>query len=144
METKTGKVRVAKAEGRRKEERRGKKKEKRKNNSCDIAPCTEESRKEKKKEKKEKKMEVRKVAEKWEIWDKEEKAAKSEEEAKKLVPKQFHRWIKIFGKKASERTLMRKMWNHTIDLKEEFVPRKEKVYSLSREKREEVRKFVQE
>jgi len=27
----------------------------------------------------------------------------------------------------------RKMWDHTIDLKEEFVLRKEKVYPLSRE-----------
>ena len=36
-------------------------------------------------------MEVKKVAEKWEIWDKEEKAAKSEEEARKLVPERFHK-----------------------------------------------------
>jgi len=31
-----------------------------------------------------------------------------------------------------------------IDIKEEFVPRKEKVYLLSREEREEVREFIQE
>ena len=48
-------------------------------------------------------MEVKKVAEKWEIWDKEAKAARSEEEAKKLAPEKFHQWIKIFGKKQSER-----------------------------------------
>ena len=53
-------------------------------------------------------MQINKVAEEWEIWDKEEEAAKSEEEAKKLVPKQFHKWIKVFGKKASERIPMRK------------------------------------
>ena len=28
--------------------------------------------------------------EKWEIWDEEEEAAKSETEAKKLVPEKFH------------------------------------------------------
>ena len=28
---------------------------------------------------------------------------KSEVEAKKLVPERFHRWIKVFGKKQSER-----------------------------------------
>ena len=39
---------------------------------------------------------------------------------------------------------MRKMQDHTIDLKEEFVPRKGKIYPLSREEREEVRKFIQE
>ena len=39
---------------------------------------------------------------------------------------------------------MRKMQDHTIDLKEEFVPRKGKVYPLSKEEREEVKKFIQE
>ena len=38
----------------------------------------------------------------------------------------------------------KKIWNHTIDLKEEFTPRKGKVYPLSREEREEVREFIQE
>jgi len=40
--------------------------------------------------------------------------------------------------------LTRKMWDHAIDLREEFVPRKDKIYLLSREEREEVREFVQE
>ena len=31
------------------------------------------------------------MAEEWEIWDKEEEVAKSEEEARKLVPGKFHR-----------------------------------------------------
>ena len=46
---------------------------------------------EKKKQRKEKMIEVKKVAEEWEIWDKEEEVAKSEEEAKKLVPEHFHK-----------------------------------------------------
>ena len=50
----------------------------------------------------------------------------------------------MFGKKQSERMLTRKLWDHVIDVKEEFVPRKEKVYPLSREVREEVREFVKE
>jgi len=87
-------------------------------------------------------MEVKKVAEEWEIWDKEEEVARSEEEAKKLVPEKFHQWIKVFGKKQSERMLMRKVWDHVIDMKEGFIPRKGKVYLLSREEREEVREFV--
>ena len=81
------------------------------------------------------------MAEEWEIWD-EEEAAKSEAEAKKMVPEKFHPWIKVFGKKQSERMLTRKVWDHVIEVKEEFVPRKGKVYPLSREKREEVREFV--
>ena len=39
---------------------------------------------------------------------------------------------------------MRKVWDHTIDVKERFVPRKEKMYPLLREEREEVRKFIKE
>ena len=34
---------------------------------------------------------IKRVAKKWEIWDKEEEAVKSEAEAKKLVPENFHR-----------------------------------------------------
>ena len=89
-------------------------------------------------------MEVRKVAEEWKIWDEEEEAAKSEEEAKKLVPERFHKWIKVFGKKQLERMPMRKLWDHAIEVKEGFMPRKGKVYPLSREEREEVREFIKE
>ena len=103
-----------------------------------------EEKEKKKKQKKGKMMEIKKVAEKWEIWDKEEETAKSEAEAKKLVPEKFHRWIKVFGKKQLERMLTRKLWDHVIDVKEGFVPQKEKVYPLSREEREEVREFVKE
>ena len=98
----------------------------------------------KREKKKGKTIEVKKVAEEWEIWDKEDEAAKSEMEAKKLVPKKFHKWIKVFGKKQSERMLTRKVWDHVIDVKKGFVPRKGKVYPLSREEREEVREFVKE
>jgi len=89
-------------------------------------------------------VEVRKVGEEWEIWDKKEEAAKSEVEAKKLVPEKFYEWIKVFEKKQSERMPMRKLWDHAIDVKEGFIPRKGKVYPLSREEREEVREFVKE
>ena len=54
-------------------------------------------------------MEVKKVAEEQEIWDEEEEVARLEEEAKKLVLEQFYKWIKVFGKKASERMLTKKI-----------------------------------
>ena len=111
----------------------------------EVEKKKEEKEKErKKKQKKGKTVEVRKVVEEWEIWKEEEEAAKSEVEAKKLVPERFHRWIKVFGKKQSERMPTRKLWDHAIDVREGFMPRKEKVYPLSREEREEVRKFVKE
>ena len=81
-----------------------------------------EEKEKRKKQKREKTMEVKKVAEEWEIWDEEEETAKSEAEAKKLMPEKFHRWIKVFGKKQSERMLTRKLWDHVIDVKEGFVP----------------------
>ena len=37
-------------------------------------------------------MKIKKLVEEWEIWD-EEKAAKLEAEAKKLVLKYFYKWI---------------------------------------------------
>lgn len=73
------------------------------------------------------------MAEKWEIWDSKEKVARLEEKAKKLVLEQFHKWIKVFGEKASERMSTKKIWNHMIELKKKFVPRKGKIYLLSRE-----------
>ena len=50
-------------------------------------------------------IEIKKMVKEWEIWDEKEEAARSEE-AKKLVSKWFHKWIKVFGKKASERMLI--------------------------------------
>ena len=87
-------------------------------------------------------IKIRKVIEKWKIWNKKEKAARLEKEAKKLVPKQFYKCIKIFRKKASERMPTRKMWDHKIDLKEEFMLRKGKIYLLFRKENEEEREFV--
>ena len=76
--------------------------------------------------------------------NKKEEETKSEAEVKKLVLEKFHKQIKVFGKKQSERISTRKIWDHTIKLKEGFVPKKEKVYLLSREEREEEREFISE
>jgi len=102
----------------------------------------QEEKNKKNKQKKRKIVEVKKVAEEWEIWDEEEKAARSEEEAKKMVSKKFHQWIKVFGKRQSERIPTKKVWDHVIKIKKGFVLRKEKVYPLSRGEREKVREFV--
>ena len=39
---------------------------------------------------------------------------------------------------------IRKLWNHAIKTKKEFIPRKRKVYPLSRKDREEVYEFISE
>jgi len=61
-----------------------------------------------------------------------------------MVPKWFHQWLKVFGKVESERMPVRKVWDHAIDVKEDFTPGKAKVYLLSRNEREEVQKSVNE
>jgi len=61
-----------------------------------------------------------------------------------MVPKKFHRWLKVFGKVESERMPVKKVWDHAIDLKEDFNGSKAKVYPLSRNKRDEVQEFVEE
>ena len=39
---------------------------------------------------------------------------------------------------------MRKPWDHAINLREDFVPRKGRIYLILREEKEEVREFVEE
>ena len=67
-----------------------------------------------------------------------------EEVLRKLVPKKFWKWRKVFEKKESERMPVQKAWDHAIELKEGFIPKKGKVYSLSREEREEVQASVED
>ena len=62
----------------------------------------------------------------------------------KIVPRQFYKYLKVFEKKKSKRVPTRKTWNHTVDLREGFVPKKGKIYPLSRIKREEVQEFVKD
>jgi len=61
-----------------------------------------------------------------------------------MVPRKFHKWLKVFRKVESERMPTRKIWDYAIDLKEEFKASKARVYSLSRNEREEVQQFIQD
>ena len=121
-----------------------KQKEEEKKKETEKKQEEKEQKKEKKIPKKKRKIEIQKIAEEQEIWDKEVEVVKSETEAKKLVPERFHKQIYVFGKKASEQMSIRKLWDHVIDTKEEFVPRKEKVCLLLREEKKEVYKFILE
>ena len=49
----------------------------------------------------------------------------------KIVPRQFYKYLKVFEKKKSKRVPTRKTWNHAVDLREGFVPKKGKIYPLS-------------
>ena len=61
-----------------------------------------------------------------------------------MVPRRFYKYLKVFEKKESERMPIRKAWDHAIDLREGFVPKKGKIYLLSRIEREEVQEFVKD
>ena len=50
-----------------------------------------------------------------------------------IVLKRFYKYLK-----ESKRMLMRKTWNYTIDFKEGFVPKKEKIYLSLRIKKKKV------
>ena len=67
-----------------------------------------------------------------------------EQTIEELVLKRFWKWRKVFGKAESERMPVQKPWDHAIELKEGFISRKGKVYSLSRDEREEVQAFVED
>ena len=66
------------------------------------------------------------------------------EKVRKIIPQKFHKWLKVFEKAESERMPVRKPQDHAINLREDFVPRKEKTYLMSGEEKEEVREFVEE
>ena len=84
------------------------------------------------------------AANKKEDWGREEEMEIDHRKIETMVPKRFHWWLKVFGKVESERMPVRKVWDHAIDVKEDFKPSKAKVYPLSRNEREEVQKFVNE
>ena len=77
-----------------------------------------------------------------ENWGKEEEMEKDHRKIEEMVSKKFLKWRKVLGKVESERMLTRKIWDHAIDLKKTFKPRKGKIYPLSKNEREEVQNFV--
>jgi len=66
------------------------------------------------------------------------------EKVKKIVPRKFHKWLKVFGKVELKRMPMRKLWDHAINLKEDFVPKKGRTYLISRQEKKKVQEFVEE
>jgi len=101
--------------------------------------------KEKKRAKKEKRVAileeekiVRWAVDNKEDWKREEEVRVDHRKIEEIVPQKFIKWRKVFGKVESERMPMRKIWDHAIDLKETFKSRKGRVYSLSKNEREEV------
>jgi hypothetical protein len=64
------------------------------------------------------------------------------EEAFRLIPQEYHKFLDVFSKKASERVPETKPWDHAVDLKPDFVPKKGRLIPLSMTEQDEVRGFV--
>ena len=54
----------------------------------------------------------------------------------------YHQYLKVFSKKESERMPIRKSWDHAIDLKETFKPKKGQLIPLSPKEQREVSNFI--
>jgi len=98
----------------------------------------------KKETREDKKKIVRWAMDEKEDWGREEEIEADHRKMEEMVPKRFHKWLKVFGKVESERMPVRKAWDHVIDLNDNFKASKARVYPLSRNEKEEVQKFVDE
>ena len=65
-----------------------------------------------------------------------------EKTPEELVPKEYHKFLKVFSKKEFERMPLRKPWDHAIDLKDTFKPKKGHIIPLSPAEQEEVMAFL--
>jgi len=77
-----------------------------------------------------------------EDWGREKEIEVDHRKVEEMVPKRFHKWLKVFGKVESERMPVRKAWDHVIDLNDDFKASKARVYPLSRNEKEKVQNFV--
>ena len=64
------------------------------------------------------------------------------EEAQKLLPHEYWDYLDVFLKRKSKHMLLRKPWDHGIDLKEDFPPKKGQLIPLSVDEQKEVEAFL--
>ena len=63
--------------------------------------------------------------------------------AKELVPEIYWEFLPQFSKTASEHLPSRKPWDHIIELKSDFKPRRAPLYPLSWEEKEELDEWIE-
>jgi len=69
---------------------------------------------------------------------------KKEKPVEEIVPPQFHDFLKVFDKEASDRFPTSKPWDHKIEMKEGFEPKSFKTYNLTPEETKELDSFLEE
>ncbi|KXN86177.1 hypothetical protein AN958_10427 [Leucoagaricus sp. SymC.cos] len=70
--------------------------------------------------------------------------AKRQDNLKKAVPPEYHDFLKVFNKKASERYPPPRSWDHKIETKPSFCPILMKLYQLSLKEEQELETFLTE
>ena len=60
------------------------------------------------------------------------------------IPDEYQEYLDVFEKKAAERLPKHKEWDHAIDLKPDFKPKRFEAYKLSPREEELMNKFVNE
>ena len=75
-----------------------------------------------------------------------EAAAKHQDKrpVEEMVPKQYHKWLDVFSKKAAERFPPSRPYDHAIELKPSFVAKTGKVIHLPPDQQAECDKFIEE
>ena len=63
-------------------------------------------------------------------------------EAQKRVPRKYWKYLNVFSKTKSERMPVRKPWDHGIDLKQDFQPKKGRLIPLLVDEQKEVEAFL--
>ena len=71
-----------------------------------------------------------------------DKPKKVEKTVEELAPKEYHQYLKVFSKEELEKMPIRKPWDHMIELKDMFKPKKGRLISLSCEEQEKVFAFI--
>ena len=65
-----------------------------------------------------------------------------EKTSEELVPKEYHKFLKVFSKKESKCMPLWKLWDHAIDLKDMFKPKKAHIIPLLPAEQEGVTVFL--
>jgi len=60
------------------------------------------------------------------------------------LPPEYSAWKDVFKKKASERFPESRSWDHQIELHEDFIPKRGKIYPLSPKQQNTLDKWIQE
>lgn len=61
-----------------------------------------------------------------------------------IIPKEYHQYLSVFEKKASECFPISRPYDHAIDLKPDFIPRDCKIYPLAPKEQQALNDFIDE